>query len=73
MKVEVLRLVGSRSRENVASTPVVRATPVAPGAGACPETVGGGGGAGLVVNDQLTGAASATPSTAFTCVFTVAV
>jgi hypothetical protein len=64
VNVDELMLVGSRSRENVTSTPLPRATAVAPAAGARDVIVGAGGGAGLVVNDQETGLARATPSTA---------
>jgi hypothetical protein len=70
VKLELVIVAASIAREKVAvgATPV--ATPVAPSAGVFAVTVGA---AFTVVNDQVTSAASATPSAAFTAVVTLAV
>lgn len=61
----VVSVLASTARENVAVIVVERATEVAPEAGDVEVTDSGGGGA-LVVNVQLTGAASVVPSAAAT-------
>ena len=61
------------SLEKEAVTVVVLETPVAPGAGVWPVTLGGTGAVAAVVNDQLTGAASGTPSLAAIAVVRCAV
>lgn len=66
-------VVGSIARENVAATVVVAATPVAPAAGLVLVMVGGAGGLAQVVNDQVTGLESGTPSEAVTAVESCAV
>jgi hypothetical protein len=61
------------ARENVAVTDAAIDTPVAAGAGDWVVTVGAAGFEAAVVNDHVTGAARATPSTALTAVERVTV
>jgi hypothetical protein len=70
VKLELVIVVASIARENVALGWTATPTPVAPLAGEVEVTVGGGA---MVVNAHESGAASGTPSADFTVVSTAAV
>ena len=71
MKLDVVIVVASIARENVALTTLPMATPVAPDAGDVDVTVGAGG--GPVVKLQVTADASACPSVDLIAVVSFAV
>ena len=73
VKLELVIVVGSIARENVALTTALVATPVAPLAGEVEVTVGGVDPAATVVKLQLTGFASGVPSDALIVVARFAV